>query len=157
MFFITTNLGNPTQRQHRRTTTTYTWECTIVPKITLVWEAVAHKAELALLDVLFDGVQEFLLANLQINRLVSTRLWASLVKHQSRMRGIGHGRTTTYLKFCVSPTRDLNNHVQDGLLLIGIKGNVVEWRDGDAILFDIRAKLKSVGLADLADGVLRFA
>lgn len=64
-------------------TTTYTWECTIVPEITLVWEAVANKAKLALLDVLLDGVEEFLLANLQSHCLISTRHEATQVEHQS--------------------------------------------------------------------------
>jgi len=34
----------------------YLWESTIVPEITLVWEAVADEAKLALLDILLDGV-----------------------------------------------------------------------------------------------------
>lgn len=37
---------------------TYSWESTVVPEIALVGEAVAHESKLALLDVLFDGVQE---------------------------------------------------------------------------------------------------
>lgn len=37
------------------------WEGTVVPDITLVWEAVADEAELALLDVLLDGVEGLLL------------------------------------------------------------------------------------------------
>ena len=39
-------------------------EATVVPKVALVREAVADEAELALLDVLLDGVQELLLGDL---------------------------------------------------------------------------------------------
>lgn len=36
----------------------------IVPEVALVREAVANEAQLALLNVLFDGVEEFLLGDL---------------------------------------------------------------------------------------------
>ena len=39
-------------------------EATVVPEVALVGEAVADVAELALLDVLLDGVQELLLGDL---------------------------------------------------------------------------------------------
>ena len=55
----------------------------------------------------------------------------------------------------VGPSRDLDDHVQDGLLGVGIGGDVVEGRDGDAILLDVDTVLQGVGSADLADGVLR--
>lgn len=44
--------------------TTYLGESTIVPDVTLVGEAVADKAKLALLGVLLDGVVSILLADL---------------------------------------------------------------------------------------------
>ena len=59
-----------------------------------------------------------------------------------------------YLLLGVGPARDLNNHVQDGLLLVGIEGDVVEGRDGLAILLDVDAVLKGVRSRDRADGVL---
>ena len=34
------------------------WEGTIVPKITLVWEAVTNETKLALLDILLDWVKK---------------------------------------------------------------------------------------------------
>jgi hypothetical protein len=43
----------------------YSWESTVIPEVALVWEAVAHKSELALLDVLLDRVQEFFFGNLK--------------------------------------------------------------------------------------------
>ena len=61
---------------------------------------------------------------------------------------------TTYLELGVGPARDLNNHVQDGLLLVGIEGDVVEGGDGDAIPLGVDAVLKGVGSGDLAHGVL---
>jgi hypothetical protein len=43
---------------------TYLGEGTVVPQVALVGEAVADEAELALLDVLLDGVQELVLGDL---------------------------------------------------------------------------------------------
>jgi hypothetical protein len=42
----------------------YLGEGTVVPEVTLVGEAVADKAKLALLDVLLDRVKELLLGDL---------------------------------------------------------------------------------------------
>lgn len=58
-----------------------------------------------------------------------------------------------YLLLCVGPPRDLDDHVQDGLLLVGVEGDVVEGRDRHAILLDEDAVLKGVSGADLARGV----
>jgi hypothetical protein len=44
--------------------TSYLRESTVVPEVALVREAVPHVAELALLDVLLDGVESLLLADL---------------------------------------------------------------------------------------------
>lgn len=66
-----------------------------------------------------------------------------------------HGQGSTHLLLGVGPAGDLDNHVQDGLLLIGIERNVVEGRDRDAILLDEDAVVKGVGSADVAGGVLR--
>jgi len=47
----------------------------VVPDVALVREAVGHEAQLALLDVLLDGVQRGLKANLRVmtcNRLIIT-------------------------------------------------------------------------------------
>ena len=43
---------------------TYAGEGTVVPEVTLVGEAVADEAELALLGVLLDGVEEIILGDL---------------------------------------------------------------------------------------------
>lgn len=61
-------------------------------------EAVSNEAELALLDVLFDGVEKLLLGDLHL---------------------------------AIGPSWDLNDHVQDGLLVVGIEGDVVEGRDNN--------------------------
>lgn len=71
---------------------------------------------------------------------------ANLTKPISVVGGEG-----AYLLLGVGPAGDLNNHVQDALLLIGIKGNIVEGRDRDAILLDVHPVLQGVGLANLAD------
>lgn len=66
----------------------YLRECTVVPEVTLVGEAVADETELALLDVLLDGVEEFLLGDLDAqkcyqascgvmkSRVSKSRVWA---------------------------------------------------------------------------------
>lgn len=43
---------------------TYLGEGTVVPEVTLVGEAVTDVTELALLDILLDGVEELLLGDL---------------------------------------------------------------------------------------------
>lgn len=68
--------------------------------------------------------------------------------------GRGRGEAATNLLLGVGPAGDLDDHVQDGLLLIGVEGDVVEGRDGLAILLDEDAVLQSVGSADGADGIL---
>ena len=79
-----------------------------------------------------------------------------LLRHISAQRG-GEGHTSarrgpsTYLKLAIGPARNLNNHVEDGLLLVGIEGNVVKGRDGDAILLNVNSVLERVGSANLAD------
>jgi hypothetical protein len=45
---------------------TYLGEGTVVPQVTLVGEAVSDVSELALLDVLLDGVEELILGDLHI-------------------------------------------------------------------------------------------
>ena len=37
---------------------TYSWEGSVVPEVTLVWEAVSDEPKFALLDVLLDGVEK---------------------------------------------------------------------------------------------------
>lgn len=49
---------------------TYAGEGTVVPEVTLVGEAVADETELALLGVLLDGVEEIILGDLFMMRLV---------------------------------------------------------------------------------------
>ena len=50
---------------------TYAGEGTVVPEVTLVGEAVTDEAELALLGVLLDGVEELLLGDL------NTQSWSA--------------------------------------------------------------------------------
>ena len=74
----------------------------------MVGEAVADVAELALLDVLLDGVKGLLLGSLHLR---------------------------------VGPARDLDDHVQDAIVLVGEEGDVVERRDDVAVLLDEHAVL----------------
>ena len=59
---------------------------------------------------------------------------------------------STYLLLGVGPAGDLDDHVQDGLLLVGVERDVVEGRDGHAILLDVDAVLESVRSTDFAGG-----
>jgi len=58
------------------------------------------------------------------------------------------------LKLGVGPSRDFNDHVEDGLGLVGKEGNVVERRDDFAILLNEHSVFKGVGGADLPGLVL---
>ena len=62
----------------------------------------------------------------------------------------------TDLELGVGPAGDLNDHVQNRLLGIGVEGNVVERRDGLAILLDVDAVLQGVRSTDLAHRVAHF-
>lgn len=64
------------------------------------------------------------------------------------------GEAKAYLELAIGPAGDLDNHVEDGLLLVGVQGDVVEGGDGDAILLDVDAVLQGVGSGDLAQAVL---
>ena len=85
----------------------YLGESTVVPNVSVVGEAVTDEAELALLDILLNGVQFLILGDLKL--------------------GVG-------------PTRDLNNHVEDVLALVGIERNVMEGRDGRSVLLYCRSQ-----------------
>jgi hypothetical protein len=124
----------------------YLGEGTVVPEVALVGEAVAHKAKLALLDVLLDGVEELILGDL---------FAAAIVVSMPSWKGHGpYDSSLTHLKLGIGPARNLNDHVQDRLFGIGKQGDIVEGRDGDAILFDVDAVLEGVGGSHLADAVL---
>jgi hypothetical protein len=60
----------------------------------------------------------------------------------------------TYLHFGIGPSWNLDDHVQDGLLLIGIQGDVVEWRHRNTIFLDENAMLQGVRSSDLSGCVL---
>lgn len=63
------------------------------------------------------------------------------------------GRGAAYLHLRVGPAGNLNDHVQDRLLGIGVQRNVVERRDGLAILLNVDAVLQRVLGSDLAGSV----
>lgn len=56
----------------------------------------------------------------------------------------------TYLLLRIGPPRDLDDHVEHRLLLIGVQRDVVEGRAGHAILLDVDAVLERVGSTNLA-------
>lgn len=66
---------------------------------------------------------------------------------------VGGVRLSAYLLLRVGPARDLHHHVQDGLLGIGVERDIVEGRDGLAVLLDVDAVLQGEGSTDLADAI----
>jgi hypothetical protein len=103
-----------------------------------VGEAVAHESKLSLLDVLLDGVELLLLGDL---------LCLSVdISYRSQLRG-------THLHLRIGPARDLDDHVEDRLLLIGVERDVVPWRNELAVLLDENAVLECVGRGHLAGSV----
>lgn len=103
-----------------------------------MWEAVADESKLAFLDVLLDGVEEFVLGDL------------SQVSNEDTFES-----TLTHLLLSVRPSWNLDHHVQDRLLLIGIQRDVMERRDRLAILLDVAAVVESVWLPQCTRGILR--
>ena len=59
----------------------------------------------------------------------------------------------SHLLLSIGPAWDLNDHVQHGLLLIGVERDVMERRDWDTVLFDVGTVVECVGLANIADCV----
>lgn len=57
----------------------------------------------------------------------------------------------TCLQLSIGPSGNLDDHVEDGLLLVGIERDVVEGRDGSAILLDVAAVIESVFGSKLAN------
>ena len=104
-------------------------------------EAIADIAKLALLDILFDWVQFLLFGNLKV-----------LVQQQWLQEWNGRVMMT-YLHFGISPAWNLHNHVKNGLLLIGVQGDVMKGRQWDTILFNVDAMLQCVGGPILSDRV----
>ena len=128
---------------------TYTREGSIVPQVALVGEAVADVSQLALFGVLFDRVEEFLFGDLRI--MISTFLPSRPKKKKKKKKK----KKENNLLLGIGPAGNLNNHVEHGLLVIGIERDIVEGRDGRSILFDIDSVLDGVGLANLTHRVFR--
>lgn len=72
----------------------YSWEGTVIPEVTLVWEAVADKSKLAFLDILLDGVEELFLGDLDLISVCSASL-----------------QLLAYLLLSIRPSWDLDDHV----------------------------------------------
>lgn len=114
-------------------------------------EAVADEAELALLGVLQDGVEGLLLGDLLGASVTCRRGWRGTSATSAALNGTQLG--ATHLHLSVAPAGDLDDHVEDGLLLVGIERDVVPCRDGLAVLLDEDTVLERVRRSDLADRV----
>jgi hypothetical protein len=133
----------------------YLGEGTVVPEVALVGEAVADEAQLALLDVLLDGVQGLLLGDLLgRQRHVAMHGGAAAAAAAARRRGsMAPNWGGTHLHLRIAPAGDLDDHVENRLLLVGIQRDVVPCRDGLAVLLNEDAVLERVRRSDLADRV----
>lgn len=109
-------------------------------------EAVADETKLALLGILLDGVEEFFLGGLQ-------GILSATCKFATAMCSALTGFQCAYLLLGVGPAGNLNDHVENSLLSIGVERDIVERRDGLAILLDVHPVVQGEGLADLADSV----
>ena len=68
------------------------------------------------------------------------------IKRKNKSDLLGHRfLKSTHLHLSIGPARNLNNHVENGLLLVGIQGDIMEWRNRDAIFLNEDAVLESVG------------
>ena len=81
-------------------------ESTIVPDVTMVREAVADETQATFFDVLFNGVESFLLGDFHL--------------------GVG-------------PTGNLDDHVEDAIVLVGKKWNVVPRGNDSAVSLDVHS------------------
>jgi hypothetical protein len=138
-------------------------EGTVVPEVTLVREAVADESQLALLGVLLDRVELVILGDLSQQEKVPSarspginplRVSARHIDTTSaNCQSYWRSPQCTHLLLGVGPSRNLDYHVQHGLLLVGVKRNVVEGRDENAILLNVDAVLEGVCGTDLAGRV----
>jgi hypothetical protein len=133
------------RRRSYRTVNSYLGKRAIVPEIALVGEAVANEAQLALLDILLDGIEEIVLGDLAVDFLLAV---VCGVEHSVDRNPTAMAKT--YLHLAIGPARDLNDHVQDGLLLVCIQRDIVERRDGHAIFLNVNAVLQGIGTRDLS-------
>jgi hypothetical protein len=103
------------------------WESPVVPQVAFVGEAVSNESKLALLDILLDRVPEVVSIEAQ-GGWFSGRTRILPWKSSSTLDDIVCSGLAlcTNLKLGIGPSRDLNDHVQDSLLLICIQGNVME-------------------------------
>ncbi len=60
----------------------------------------------------------------------------------------------THLHLRIGPARDLDDHVEDGMRLVGVERDIMEGRDRHAIPLDVNAVLERVWNCDLASRVL---
>jgi hypothetical protein len=134
----------------------YLGESTVVPEVALVREAVPHEAELALLDVLLDWVEGFLFANLCGSKqcLAKDRFCSCETGGGLRVRINFFRLGQTHLHLSIGPSRNLDNHVEDGALLVGIERDVMERAQRLSILFNEDAMLQCIGSTNLANAVL---
>lgn len=79
--------------------------------------------------------------------------WFSIRAGISSEHSTQSRKSITYFHLSIGPSRNLNDHVQDGVLLIGIQRNIVEGRDRLAIFGDVDAVLQGVWSSDLMDTV----
>lgn len=122
-------------------------------------KAVADESKLALLHVLLDRIQSFLLGDLE----EADQCWltSEIDAGQCQCLRSGQGnlftalgpRCLTHLHLRIGPSGDFHDHVEHRLLFIGIQRDIVERRQRHSILLDEDAVLQGIGRTVLPDGV----
>lgn len=107
-------------------------------------KAVADVAKLSFLDILFDRVENLFLRDL--DRQFQPQ--CSSIKFVEALC-----RRLTDLHLSIGPTRNLDNHVEHSLLLIGVQGDVMEWGQGYSILLNVDTMLQGIGGPILSDRI----
>jgi hypothetical protein len=120
----------------------YLREASVVPEVTLVGEAVTDEAELALLDVLLDGVEELLLGDLwnllgfvlaiDWHHRPRALRWSS--EGSQRPCSEGSSARCPSCQFRTVAKKEMYN-------ILGVERDIVERRDRDTILLDEDAVL----------------
>ena len=72
---------------------------------------------------------------------------------RSRRIGGEGGVGQTNLLLGIGPAGNLDDHVENGLLLVGVQGNVMEGRDDLVALLNVDAMVEGVLGRNLADGI----
>lgn len=136
----------------------YLGEGSVVPEVALVREAVADKPDLALLDILLNGVEELLLGDL-MGLLGCGDFGAGFwTRNEPRACRWSNGESrqpcseSSSAHFTPSKSAHSNGNWDYADNVLGVERDIMPGRDGDAILLDVDAVLYVRSVRIRADG-----